>query len=156
MPTFEWMNIFSVGHEDIDRQHKQLFDIVNELYDGVRQQRDAPAQLLGNALAALCTYTRRHFAEEERLMQEAAYPDFARHKESHELLLGKVEALEARFRDGEMNIAAELLPFLVGEWLTHHIAFEDQQYTAHLNRYLRRERAMLRSAVSRSAQRLAD
>ncbi|OHC64556.1 MAG: hypothetical protein A2045_06180 [Rhodocyclales bacterium GWA2_65_20] len=156
MPTFEWRNIFSVGHEDIDRQHQQLFAIANELYDAVRERSDVSAESLENALKKLCAYTRQHFEEEERLLQAARYPDFDRHKKSHDLLLGKVEEFEARFRSGEAEIATELLPFLVGEWLSHHIAFEDMQYAPYLNRHLRHERACFRPSGSRSPQRQPD
>ncbi|MBI4985951.1 MAG: hypothetical protein HZC24_11610, partial [Rhodocyclales bacterium] len=40
--------------------------------------------------------------------------------------------LEARMRNGDVRLVAEVLPFLVGEWLAHHIAFEDQRYAGYI------------------------
>ncbi|MDD5249966.1 MAG: bacteriohemerythrin [Rhodocyclaceae bacterium] len=133
MPAFEWKDFFSVGHDGIDHQHKQLFAIVNELYDGTRRDGDASEELLRRTIAALGAYIRTHFAEEERLMRLAAYPEYARHKQAHDGLIARVAEFEARIRTGEVRQAAGLLPFLVGEWLTDHIAFEDQQYAGCVN-----------------------
>ena len=141
MQTFEWQDFFSVGYEEIDRQHKLIFEIANQLYDGLRQNAEAPREVLQRSLESLCSYTREHFEDEERLMQAAGYPDFEQHKQSHDLLIGKVEEFEARFHAGEEKIATGLLPFLVGQWLSHHIAFEDQQYAGYVNRYLARQQA---------------
>jgi hemerythrin len=33
MPLFNWYNKYSVGNDDIDNQHKELFDIFNRLFD---------------------------------------------------------------------------------------------------------------------------
>jgi hemerythrin len=140
MPAFEWRDFFSIGHEEIDNQHKQLFAIVNALYDGLRRG-DAPDDLLKISLDQLCAYTRSHFADEERLMLAAGYPEFARHKAAHDMLAGRLAEFEARVRAGETRVAAELLPFLVGDWLSRHIAFEDQQYAGYLNSQRQRERA---------------
>ncbi|MDO8932848.1 MAG: bacteriohemerythrin [Rhodocyclaceae bacterium] len=144
MSTFEWQDILSVGCDVIDSQHKQIFDIVNELCDGVRRNHGASVEMTRKSLAALCAYTRNHFAEEERLMQAAEYPDFERHKQAHDQLVARIVEFEARLRAGGVKDANEVLPFLVGEWLSHHIAFEDQQYAGYLKRYLGRERARLR------------
>lgn len=146
MPTFEWQEFFSVGHDGIDDQHKQLFEIANELYEGLKRN-EASTRLQDDALDALVAHARRHFADEEALMQAAGYPDFERHKMAHAELLGKVEEFEARKRAGETSVAAELLPFLVGEWLSHHIAFEDQQYVGYIDRYKRRTSGETRAAA---------
>jgi len=133
MPAFEWKEFFSVGHEVMDAQHKQLFAIVNELYDGMKQAGGASEGLLASTIESLCDYTRTHFAEEEYLMLTAGYPGYSRHKQAHDFLIGKVEEFEVRVRNGEVRLAAEVLPFLVGEWLSSHIAFEDQQYAGYID-----------------------
>lgn len=155
MPAFEWKKFFSVGHAAMDAQHKRLFDIVNELYDGMKQSGSASDELLGRTIAALCDYTRTHFADEEQLLLVAGYPDFLRHKQSHDALIGKVEEFEARMRNGEVRLAAEVLPFLVGEWLSSHIAFEDQQYAGYLNRQNGGLRQKHRAAMAQDAEKYA-
>lgn len=147
MPEFEWKKFFSVGHERMDAQHQQLFDIVNQLYDGMKQPGGASDELLQTTIESLCDYTRSHFAEEEQLMLTAGYPDYLRHKQAHDLLMGKVEEFEARMHNGEVRLAAEVLPFLVGEWLVSHIAFEDQQYAGYIDSHASRMRRKYRTTM---------
>jgi len=135
MPAFEWKEFLSVGHDGIDDQHKQLFAIVNALYEAMKQPGGATDEFLRQTIEELCSFTRSHFATEERLMQIAAYPDLAQHKEAHDFLLARIDEFELRLRRGETRLAAEVLPFLVGEWLSSHIAFEDQQYAGYITRH---------------------
>lgn len=137
MPTFEWKDFFSVGHDEIDDQHKQLFAIVNALYEDMKQPGGATEESLRQTIATLCDFTRRHFAAEESLMQSAGYPDFRAHRQTHAYLIRRIEEFEMRMRNGETRLAAEVLPFLVGEWLSSHIAFEDQQYAGYINSHCR-------------------
>ena len=133
MPTFEWKPFFSVGDDVMDAQHQRLFAIANELYDAMKQPGGAAAGVLEKTITALCDYTRSHFAEEEYLMLLAEYPDYEHHKLAHDTLIGKVEGFETRMRNGETKLVAEILPFLVGEWLANHIAFEDQRYAGYID-----------------------
>ncbi len=133
MPAFEWKDFFSVGHQTIDDQHRRLFAIVNELYDAMKQPGGARDETLRTTIGALCQFTRSHFAEEEHLMKLAGYPDLARHKLAHDYLAGRIAEFEARMRNVETRLAAEVLPFVVGEWLSSHIAYEDQLYAGYVN-----------------------
>ncbi len=141
MPVFEWKEFFSVGHDDLDDQHKRLFAIVNDLYEGTRRDREASDELLRQTIAALGAYIRTHFAEEERLMRIAGYANLARHKRAHDALVARVAEFETGLNEGGVRRAAGLLPFLVGEWLSDHIAFEDQQYAGCVNSHARNPRA---------------
>lgn len=132
MRAFEWKEFFNVGHEAMDVQHQRLFAIVNELDAGLQRPDGTAEAVLEKTLVALCEYTRIHFAEEEHLMLMAEFPDYAQHKQEHDDLIGKIEEFEARMRNGDVRLVAEVLPFLVGEWLAHHIAFEDQRYAGYI------------------------
>ncbi|MEI6065040.1 MAG: hemerythrin domain-containing protein, partial [Pseudanabaena sp. ELA748] len=55
------------------------------------------------------------------------YPDYDRHKQTHDHLLSKVDNLLLKFRDRDTRvITTEITQFLV-EWLAHHIKGEDQK-----------------------------
>ena len=38
MPLLDWINQYSIGVEEIDLQHKELFKIFNRLYDPLSSQ----------------------------------------------------------------------------------------------------------------------
>jgi hemerythrin-like metal-binding protein len=55
-------------------------------------------------LNSLVSYTRAHFASEERIMQQSGYPDIAVHKKEHEALAEKVVEFQRDFDAGRVGI----------------------------------------------------
>lgn len=129
---YKWNDTFSVGYAPIDDQHRRLFSINNDLSDEVAKADGANEKALRKIIGDLLNYTRTHFAAEERLMEQAGFPDLARHKAVHEALIVKIREVEAQVRNGEVHAVAAFLPGLVGSWLSQHIAIEDQQYASYL------------------------
>ena len=133
---YKWNDSFSVGYGPIDAQHRRLFSINTDLAEEAGKADGASEKELHKIIGDLLSYTRSHFAEEEELMQMAAFPDFARHKERHDALIAKIREVEARVRNGEVQAVAEFLPAMVGAWLAQHIAIEDQMYAGYLKAYV--------------------
>jgi len=128
MSIIGWKDLLRLDHEYIDRQHLELFDIVNDLADAVRQGNGESETLIGNTIARLCEFARAHFVAEEQLMVDARYPGFQRHKRAHDALLSMLDELETRLRFGDSRMASQLLSFLMGDWLGHHIVVEDKAF----------------------------
>ena len=82
MALLDWKNEYSVDIQSIDKQHKKLFDMINQLHDAMKS--GVGAKLVPVILNSLVSYTRDHFANEENLMRQAAYPTYANHKAEHE------------------------------------------------------------------------
>ena len=61
-----WNDSYSVQVLQVDTEHKKLFAIISELYDGMKAGRGK--DVLGNVLNQLVSYTERHFSAEEGLM----------------------------------------------------------------------------------------
>ncbi len=130
MTTFEWKADYSVGHDEIDRQHQRLLAILNDLY----------AQLQGGRLPAkgetrtifdrLAHYVNEHFVFEEQLMVDAGYPDdrLMSHIEEHDFMRAKVRQFEQLFDEGDADSLTEMMLFLYGDWLIHHICGTDSDY----------------------------
>jgi len=124
MSMFEWKQEYSLDHRDIDGQHQKLFAFANELHAAMSQGHGKDA--LSKTLANLVSYTKQHFANEERLMQANHYPDYPKHKADHEALTSKVEAFQKDFEAGRLGMTVELLQF-VKDWLRHHIGETDKK-----------------------------
>jgi hemerythrin-like metal-binding protein len=131
MSLFEWDEIYSVGVELIDNQHKTLFDIGNRFADAF--QRGADRRSLAGIFNELLEYTGKHFADEERLMQNAGFPDYARHKENHEKLVSLVLGYKRQFEGNEPGVEQAAMNF-IKTWLTGHVLGMDRNYGPFLRR----------------------
>lgn len=125
MPRFEWSDIYSVGHDAIDRQHQKLFDIANRYNDAL--EGDAGQKSLIHIFNELVDYTGYHFKEEERLMREGGFPDLDTHKENHERLVKLVMYYKKELDMGGNGIEQRALDF-IKTWLTGHILGMDRKY----------------------------
>ena len=118
---------FLVGVDQIDREHRQLFEIAARTYDSVGAG-DATAQaVIRRSVAELIEYTATHFASEEGLMEAAAYPELAAHRLEHQHLLSRASDMEMRVEIGDPSMAMEL-PRFIYRWLTEHIEASDKKF----------------------------
>ena len=120
----DWNSAYSIGLDEIDDQHKVLFDIINGMWASViNREKGAP---LLDALDELERYTVTHFTAEEAFMRSHGFSDFEQHKKQHDAFVGRLR--EARLAaDKGRPIDLELLHFL-REWLVNHIMVKDRAY----------------------------
>jgi hemerythrin len=120
---------YLVGIKQVDREHRKLFAIVGSIQDGLESGGDGALAAARIAVGELLEYTRTHFASEEALMAQYAFPEFESHRQLHQELLGQVHDMEMRVElEGEVA-AIELSRFL-GQWLALHIQVADKRFGA--------------------------
>ncbi|MGD9343226.1 MAG: bacteriohemerythrin [Desulfuromonadales bacterium] len=124
---FVWDDKFNTGIEAIDRDHKGLVDLINDLYEAM--QDGSGGALLLPIFSALKHYTETHFEREEQFMVDCDAPDQARHVREHKQMMAKLADLESRHRRGEAAISLQTLTFL-RDWLKNHICVVDQAMAA--------------------------
>jgi hemerythrin len=116
---FTWQDKFNTGHEEIDKDHHILVDLIGQLHDAFASGHGH--QSIGPVLSVLAEYTDFHFKREEELMDRLAYPKAAEHRAEHDSLRAKVFDIQQRYEGGEdAAIGNELLSFL-HFWLYFHI-----------------------------------
>ncbi len=125
-----WSDAYSVNIGLIDRQHKQLVELVNQMFAALKSGHGK--DVVGQILADLVDYTQKHFAEEERMMARHGYPGLEEHKREHAALVRQVGEYAARLEQGSVSVSSELFNFLKG-WLINHIQSVDKQYGPFLN-----------------------
>lgn len=130
LPLMDWSDALSVNVAEVDRQHKVLIDILNQLHKGAVSGKNNAT--LGTILDELANYTKNHFGYEEKVLQEQKYPEFGPHKESHDRLAGQVIKFVDEFKAGSGSLSGELFMFLRG-WLNGHIRGSDRLYAKFLN-----------------------
>ena len=89
---------FVVGHPEMDAQHNAIQHLVRDVHQAMGAE-DLPETL--RALEALWNGCVSHFANEDSLMEEYAYPERNPHRTAHHLFLEDLkELLRVAQRDG--------------------------------------------------------
>ena len=131
--ALQWEPRLAVGVASIDSQHKQLIDALNGLLAAMASSRGK--EEVGKLLKFLGDYTVTHFADEERLMAKARYPQADAHKREHEAFIIEFKELAADFaKSGPSTSLTLKLNGKVCEWLRQHIAVTDKDLAAVLNK----------------------
>lgn len=112
-----WESAYETGHADIDRQHRELLGLVNQLEAAEADSHE----ILLRALDHVMEFTLSHFILEEDLMAEVAYPSKPREKmiEQHREFTSYARLRFIEFRAGKLASVMPLQSFLA-EWLTGH------------------------------------
>ncbi|GEM_PF-664291 len=126
---FKWDDSFSVGIPEIDRQHRILVDMINDLSKQAADERSL--YLMKRILQGLVDYTVSHFSYEEGMLARQGYEKLDAHKEKHKRLIAQVVDFQSRLDNNEEHIMVDLLDFL-NEWLAKHIKGADKRYGAAL------------------------
>jgi len=119
----QWTTALSVGVDEIDAQHQELFRRVDRLLDAMaRNDRSEAARLLEFLLG----YVDVHFDAEERLMADTGFPDATRHIQEHRAFRQAVQELDSDFLlDGPTGRLVVALEQLAVGWLKEHVYFTD-------------------------------
>ncbi len=122
MPLIAWDKKFVTNNLDVDRQHQELFVMVNTLHDAITARHGK--DVLVPTLDKLATYVVKHFKTEEVLMQAKRYPKYAEHKTKHDELTRQAVEIINGYKSGQLVLTLTLSRFL-GDWLSTHILGDD-------------------------------
>ena len=131
MSLMSWRASYSVGHAEIDGQHKKIIELINALDDAM--QAGVGKVALGMILDELITYTANHFAAEEKYMLDANYPAYDEHKAKHVKMTDKVLEIQSLYKKGTVGITIDVMKFLQ-DWLNKHILGTDMLYAPYIGK----------------------
>jgi len=117
-----WKPEYCVGHPEIDRQHKYLFELWIML-DSMKNQRENKRSL-EQALLSLFDYVELHFDNEEEYL--AAHPKIEQHREIHADFIKQTNTFMKDFHNETLDLHT-VVEFLL-DWLVHHIVETDIRY----------------------------
>ena len=122
-PLISWDDEFSVGIDAIDRQHQHLLGLINKIDDAI--QIGGTYEKFAPIVTDLIDYTNRHFAHEEKLMNENNCPDLDRHKRSHDHLREELLHWQEKVAKARTEEMREHMVFL-RIWFPGHILNMDK------------------------------
>ncbi len=121
----QWTEDLSVGVQEIDSQHKELFIRANGLLEAMK--RGKGREEIGDLIKFLDDYTIMHFGLEERYMLEYEYPDYLSHKQKHSQFIEKIRGEKKELESAGLTIdAAARIGFFLSQWWIEHIRSVDK------------------------------
>ncbi|UCD62798.1 MAG: hemerythrin family protein [Candidatus Zixiibacteriota bacterium] len=129
MEILTWHKSYNIGAADIDRQHRDIFRLINRVHQALASE--TTTEKTGDILTQLMTDVRGHFADEEKVMERAAYPLLPKHRQKHQELMATLKPLMARCGENGNIVATRLLAFLK-DWWQKHILEDDARIGRHL------------------------
>jgi len=121
-----WSPSYSVGIKIIDDQHKDLFKLVNEMYNHTAGDVESERIYFKNIIQRTIEHIRVNFATEEKILLVTKFPNFLEHKSAHEsfilTLIGNMKDVEA---GKKINFTA--FTHFLRDWILTHIAIMDRQ-----------------------------
>lgn len=121
-----WDDRFNIGIENIDKEHKKLFKIMNKLFTA-NENKDKSQWFCREGIKYFKEHAIRHFSEEEDYMKSIAYPGLEMHKRLHEdFRLRTLPAFEKELEktDFAQDAISHFLGVCAG-WLIGHTLTED-------------------------------
>ena len=124
---FEWKEEYVIGIDNIDEQHKKIFEIAGRAYSLLKNDFyvDKYDKIVG-ILGELRDYTIYHFKFEEEYMLKIGYKRYFSQKVEHDDFTAKIKSfnLEKIDKDQDAYIM-EIIEFIT-EWLVGHILVKDK------------------------------
>lgn len=124
---YEFKDEFLTGIEQIDIEHRNLFEIADRLYtlkheEFIPDKYDNIREILGE----LKDYTMTHFEHEEAYMASIGYKRMFTQKSQHDALRELINDWDLDAIDENQDEAIDEILKTITDWLVNHILNEDK------------------------------
>ncbi|PWJ52070.1 bacteriohemerythrin [Faecalicatena contorta] len=125
-----WKEKYELGDPNIDEQHKELFQRVEEFMKNLRSAVpwEEKVASVNETLEFMNGYVVEHFRDEEEYQQRIQYPGYEIHKKIHKDMVDYVLQVTAEYEKSGFD--EQLMQQFGGKllaWLINHVASEDQK-----------------------------
>ena len=129
MALITWDDDLCMGLPEIDRQHKKLISMINQMDEETRAGKGK--DVISEILDELIIYSATHFRMEEKYFDQFGYADSEVHKQEHAALAEKIDKFAAELAnadEGRLRAVVEELMSFLGIWWKYHILDTDMKY----------------------------
>ncbi|MBN1302253.1 MAG: hemerythrin family protein [Melioribacteraceae bacterium] len=130
METIVWQETYSLGIKLIDNQHRELVEIINDVYDA--KLRGSKNGEIKNSIIKLAEYTHKHFDTEEELSFKYDYPELDSQIDENNQVRIQVDKLLHQAKSGNLELSDNVIDFL-RDWTLNHITNTDKIYCEFLS-----------------------
>jgi len=124
MSWIKWDEKHSTGHAGMDRGHKNLMELVNQLADSMENNEEK--EFCSTTLARFVEHIGTHFLAEEAMMDQHRYPKAMEHKALHAAMLKDVLAFKESY-DASGNTESITLLVILENWLKRDMMEADKE-----------------------------
>ncbi len=124
-----WNERFIIDNSSIDEQHKQLINIINDLYSAFVEGK--VNEVIENIIIELKKYIIFHFKTEEDFFDRVNYIHKEEHIGEHRKFIDQISAFNESFINSQTSLSYDIMNFL-RDWLQNHILVSDKKYTPYL------------------------
>lgn len=124
--TIAWTAELETGLRQIDLQHQELVDLINEA--ALAHEQGRAKEMLEQILPKLSGYVIFHFSTEETLLASAGVTGAhaTAHRQMHREFTDRIKQLKQASAEGNANALPELVEYLQS-WLVNHIMVTDKE-----------------------------
>ena len=122
-----WEAEYSVGVTEIDEQHENLLNLLNDIIKHIPDSRKEGIQYLKKVMDSVIESVINHFATEEEILSKTGYEKMNDHKQEHEKLTGKIFDLKTRLKGRNTDVDFYTLAVTLKEWFLSHILLYDKE-----------------------------
>ena len=122
-----WNVSYEVGVPHVDKQHRQLVDLINSLYNACLGEKAELDETFTSVMKELVDYVMIHFKDEETIMEQINYPGLKEHKQKHELFVKEILKSVNAYNNGKQFVPNSFVRFL-RDWLFNHILIDDKTW----------------------------
>ena len=120
-----WHPGFESGNADVDREHRALFAVSNNLLNAI--VNGSPQEEIDRIIGILVNEVTSHFANEEAIQRSIGYPQAEEHARIHRSLVEKAVKLINDFKAGTVDVGT-FFQFLAYDVVTLHMRREDSKF----------------------------
>lgn len=127
----KWTPALKIGHDIIDRQHIELFNLFDKFVEGCAKGRGKDSLL--ELHQSLQEYVQNHFRDEEALMAKEGYPGLERQIREHKKFQKEILELGKKISMQGVTLM-ELVQTnkLLVNWMVNHVQDVDQKFGDYL------------------------
>jgi len=123
----KWSDDYLIGIEEIDNQHKKLFEIADRAVELLKNEYyiDKYDRIV-EIIDELRDYYSYHFNYEEKYMLSIGYKRYFSQKVDHDDFIEKIRAIDLNEMDENQDeYLMSIIDFMI-EWITDHIIQKDK------------------------------
>jgi|SRR5471030_2389817 len=124
---YEMKEEYKIGVEQIDEQHKKLFELADQAYRLLKDDFSLDKyDKIVDIINELKEYTIFHFKSEEDYMESINYKKLFTQKIEHEKFIKAIEGVDLRHIDENQDESLVKILNYLNDWLTEHILKNDK------------------------------
>lgn len=129
MQKLQWFDALEVGVKVIDDDHREMMVMLQRIQDAISEQCLVTSKELVSEFIVL---TRAHFIAEEKILEEAEFPNLRQHRVAHGKLLAQaIDLGKIVVNAAHVDELGEYLEDLAG-FLFHDLIGSDMEFKSYL------------------------